>query len=235
MTKETNRFREAERVPEDGTPGGGLPYGMRMPREKLHRLIRNTAERAKLRKAVESTALVPKNSEVLIANTNRLTRDMIGLVCSASYGWKVTEAASGREARDLFCARTPLLVILDMGLPEMDWFIPVLEPHSDRKLFIMAMHHGEVRPLEWHSWVAAHAIVKFNIQDEPLERFLGVLNYMSGALLLSSHSWWNPGIHATSQIAHFRSTLVCYRDRMLMPHAPEHPAGPMLSNPARLR
>lgn len=236
MTQDTRGFRGAEGVPDDGTPGGGMPYGMRMPREKLHGLIRRAAERAKVRKAVESTALVPKNSEVLVANTNRLTRDMIGLVCTASYGWRVTEAASGKEARELFNARTPLLVILDMDLPEMDWFIPVLEPHAGQgALFVMVMHHGQDRPLELHSWITSHAIFQFNIQEEPLDRFLGVLNYMSGALVLSTGSWWEHGVRSPWQLAKFRSMLVHYRDRMLMPHGPEHFSGWTESDPARLR
>jgi signal transduction histidine kinase/DNA-binding response OmpR family regulator len=60
--------------------------------------------------------------EVLVVDDDPATRDVLRRTVGRRGGWRVAEAANGREALDLLARTTPTLILLDLIMPEIDGF-----------------------------------------------------------------------------------------------------------------
>ena len=65
-------------------------------------------------------------STILIADDNEDLRDMLRQLLE-SHGYRVLEAADGREAAETTVRERPALVIMDLGMPDMDGLSAVAE------------------------------------------------------------------------------------------------------------
>jgi CheY-like chemotaxis protein len=63
---------------------------------------------------------------ILIADDNEDLRDMMRQLLE-SHGYRVLEAAGGREAAERAVRERPALVIMDLGMPDMDGLSAVAE------------------------------------------------------------------------------------------------------------
>lgn len=96
----------------------------------------------------------PQNGKVLIVDDEAPIRKFLSISLTAS-GYEVLEAGSGKEALEMAALKQPDLIILDLGLPDMDgqdvivklreWTaipILVLSVRSDEKEKVMALDRG---------------------------------------------------------------------------------------------
>ena len=96
----------------------------------------------------------PLNGKVLIVDDEAPIRKFLSISLTAS-GYEVLEAGSGKEALETAALKQPDLIILDLGLPDMDgqdvivklreWTaipILVLSVRSDEKEKVMALDRG---------------------------------------------------------------------------------------------
>ena len=63
---------------------------------------------------------------ILIADDNEDLRDMMRQLLE-SHGYRVLEAADGRQAAERAVRERPALVIMDLGMPDLDGFSAVAE------------------------------------------------------------------------------------------------------------
>jgi len=99
-------------VRSDG-PGFGSEFTVRLPRRELHG--------SREPKAEETLAPRAARRRVLIADDNRDAAESLGILLEME-GHEVVLAHDGKEALDAFEHEHPEVVLLDIGMPEMNGY-----------------------------------------------------------------------------------------------------------------
>ncbi len=88
-----------------------------------------------------------KNLRILIADDHGLVRRGAGAVLRSRHGWRVVaEAANGREAVEKAIKLKPDIVILDIGMPELDGFEAtrqIMQAVPNTKVLVLTMHESD--------------------------------------------------------------------------------------------
>lgn len=108
-------------------PGQGSEFTVRLPWMKTHSSSRKHSEK------VQDSGLSAADQYVLVVDDNVSSADSLSTLLGA-YGYQVQVAYDGKEALDRIRERAPDVVLLDIGMPQMDGYEVARRMREDPRL-----------------------------------------------------------------------------------------------------
>ncbi|MGX2029552.1 ATP-binding protein [Methylocaldum gracile] len=108
-------------------PGQGSEFTVRLPWMKTHSSSRKHSEK------VQDSGLSAADQYVLVVDDNVSSADSLSTLLEA-YGYQVQVAYDGKEALDRGRERAPDVVLLDIGMPQMDGYEVARRMREDPRL-----------------------------------------------------------------------------------------------------
>jgi len=182
----------------DLPPGGGLPAAMRPEWQSLRGMIAEDAERAKNRISA-ATKVLAQPAEVLVAETDKITKDIVRVVCNAAYGWHVTEAESYHHWADLLKSVRPSILVVGWEHAHAESLLSKLhhERHSlhahleDLIVVCLCYDTWPIAPLDWKGVSFYHV----DVRSEGLGGMIRTFDEVAG--VRRGHQFWSAP-HASS-------------------------------------